>query len=200
MKNYVICIGRQFCSGGKQVGKMLAERLGIDFYDAEVLRRRAKDMGIEDGIFDMFDEKPTRSFLFSVVMDPYAIDSAVNEGKVVEAQRRVMSEAAKKGPCVIVGRRADKILEEDYNVVSVFIGADMEHRIARYLERESMNERAARRFIERKDRERASYYNYIGDGKWSRADNYSMCFNTSKIDREKIVDIIVDYINEEFGE
>lgn len=194
MDNYVICIGRQFCSGGRQVGKMLAERLGIDFYDAQLLREKAKETGVEDGIFDMFDEKPTRSFLFSVVMDPYSIDSAVNEGKVVEAQRKVMSQAADKGPCVIVGRRADKILEKDYNVVSVFIGADMEHRVKRFLERESMNDKAARRFIERKDRERAAYYNYIGDGKWGRADNYSMCFNTAKMDKEKIVDMIVDYI------
>ena len=198
MKDYVICIGRQFCSGGRQVGKMLAERLGIDYYDAQSLRDKAKEIGIEEGIFDMFDEKPTRSFLFSVVMDPYAIDSAVNEGKVVEAQRRVMAQAADKGPCVIVGRRADKILENDYNVVSIFIGADMEHRIARYLEQETVGEKAARRFIERKDRERASYYNYVGDGKWSRADNYAMCFNTSKLDKEKIVDIIVDYIHENF--
>ena len=198
MKDYVICIGRQFCSGGKQVAKLLAERLGVDFYDAELLREKAKEIGIEDSIFDMFDEKPTRSFLFSVVMDPYAIDSAVNEGKVVEAQRKVMSQAADKGSCVIVGRRADKILEKDYNVVSIFISADIEHRVSRYLERESMNEKAARRFIERKDRERAAYYNYLGDGKWSQADNYSMCFNTSKMDKEKIVDIIVDYINEEF--
>ena len=200
MQKYVICIGRQFCSGGKQVAKLLAERLGVDFYDAELLRQKAKEIGIEDGIFDMFDEKPTRSFLFSVVMDPYAIDSAVNEGKVIEAQRRVMAQAADKGPCVIVGRRADKILENDYNVVSIFIGADMDWRVARFLERESMNEKAARRFIERKDRERASYYNYVGDGKWSRADNYAMCFNTSKMEKEKIVDIIVDYIREEFAD
>ena len=179
---------------------MLAERLGIDFYDAQLLRKKAKEIGVEDGIFDMFDEKPTRSFLFSVVMDPYAIDSAVNEGKVVEAQRKVMSQAAEKGPCVIVGRRADKILENDYNVISIFISADIEHRIARYLERENMNEKSARRFIERKDRERAAYYNYLGDGKWGNADNYAMCFNTAKTDKEAIVDIIADYINEEFGE
>lgn len=196
MKKYVICIGRQFCSGGRQIGKMLAERLGIDYYDAQSLRDKAKEIGIEEGIFDMFDEKPTHSFLFSVVMDPYSIDSAVNEGKVVEAQRRVMAQAAEKGSCVIVGRRADKILEDDYNVVSIFIGADIEFRVARYLENENVSEKAARRFIERKDRERAAYYNYLGDGKWSRADNYAMCFNTSKMDKEKIVDIIVDYINE----
>ena len=64
MKNYVICIGRQFCSGGKQVGKMLAERLGVDFYDAEILRAKAKDMGIEDGIFDMFMKNRQGVFFF----------------------------------------------------------------------------------------------------------------------------------------
>ncbi len=200
MKNYVICIGRQFCSGGRQVGKMLAEKLGVAFYDDEALRKEAKENGIEDGIFDMFDEQPTRSFLFSVVMDPYAIDSAVNEGKVIEAQRKIMAGAADRGSCVIVGRRADKILEHDYNVVSVFISADIETRVARFLELESMSEKAARRFIERKDRERAAYYNHMGDGKWGSAENYTMCFNTAKTDKEEIVSVIAAYINDTFGE
>ncbi len=196
MKNYVITIGREFASGGREIGKMIAKKLGIDFYDAAALREKARDSGVEDGIFDMFDEQPTRSFLFSVVMDPYAIDSAVNEGKVIEAQRKVICDAADKGPCVIVGRRADRILEDHDNVVSIFIGADIEDRIKRYLENENVSEKAAKRFIERKDRERASYYNYFGDGKWGRADNYTMCFNCSKIDRQTIVDIICRYVSE----
>ena len=194
--HYIIAIGRQFASGGRQIGHMLADRLGIGFYDSEALREEAKKLGIEDGIFDLFDEKPTRSFLFSVVMDPYAIDSAVNSGKVIEAQRKVIQAAADKGPCVIVGRRADKILEDnkEETVISVFIAADMEDRVARFLEREDMGEKQARKFIERKDRERASYYNYFFDGKWGRADNYTMCFSTSQISKEKICDIIIDYI------
>ena len=194
--HYIIAIGRQFASGGREIGHMLADRLGIDFYDSETLRDEARALGIEDGIFDLFDEKPTRSFLFSVVMDPYAIDSAVNSGKVIEAQRKVIQAAADKGPCVIVGRRADKILEdnEQETVISVFIAADMEDRVARFLERETMNEKAARKFIEKKDRERASYYNYFFDGKWGRADNYTMCFSTSQIPKDKICDIIIDYI------
>ena len=113
MKNFVITIGREFASGGKEVGKRVAKELGVDFYDASLLREKAKELGIEEGIFDLFDEKPTKSFLFSVVMDPYAIDSAVNEGKVIEAQRKVIDNAAKQGSCVIVGRRADKILAEN---------------------------------------------------------------------------------------
>lgn len=194
--HYIIAIGRQFASGGREIGHMLADRLGIGFYDSEALRSEAKELGIEDGIFDLFDEKPTRSFLFSVVMDPYAIDSAVNSGKVIEAQRKVIQSAADRGPCVIVGRRADKILEDnkEETVISVFIAADIEDRIARFLERENMSEKQARKFIDRKDKERASYYNYFFDGKWGRADNYTMCFSTSKMSKDKICDIIIDYI------
>lgn len=195
MNNYVITIGRQFASGGREIGKMLAKALNIGYYDSELLREKARELGIEDGIFDLFDEKPTRSFLFNVVMDPYAIDSAINEGKVLEAQRKVINNAAENGSCVIVGRRADKILSDADNVVSVFIAADIEDRIARYLENDGTNPKTARKFIERKDKERESYYNFFDDGGWGKADNYTMCFNTSKISKDKIVEIIVDYIN-----
>ena len=196
--HYIIAIGRQFASGGREIARMLSEKLGIDYYDSEKLRAEAKALGIEDGIFDLFDEKPTRSFLFTVVMDPYAIDSAVNSGKVIEAQRKVIQSAADKGPCVIVGRRADKILEDnkEETVISVFIAADMEDRMALVAEREGseMNEKQLRKYIERKDRDRASYYNYFFDGKWGRADNYTMCFSTSRMEKDKICEIIIDYI------
>ncbi len=199
MKKYAICIGREFCSGGREIGKMLAEKLGIAYYDEIELRDRSRDLGIEDGIFEMFDEQPTRSFLFSVVMDPYSIDSAVNSGRVLEAQRKVIESAADEGPCVIVGRRADKILEDmdDVEVVSVFIGSDMEDRIERFMQSDQVDKpRNVRRYIEQKDRERSSYYNFLGDGKWGRAANYTMCFSTSKMDKEKICDIICNYVNE----
>ena len=197
MKKYVICIGREFCSGGKEIGKLLAEKLGAKYYDKVELRTKAREMGVEEGIFDMFDEQPTTSFLFNVVMDPYTIDSAVNEGKVIEVQRKVIQQAADEGPCVIVGRRADKILEErdDINVISVFIGADMDYRIKRYLATEpGESQKNATRFIQRKDRDRASYYNYFGDGKWGRASNYTMCFSSSRMKKEDIIDSICDYL------
>ena len=199
MKKYAICIGREFCSGGREIGKMLAKRLGIAYYDEIELRDRSRDLGVEDGIFEMFDEQPTRSFLFSVVMDPYSIDSAVNSGRVLEAQRKVIESATDEGPCVIVGRRADKILEEkeDVEVVSVFIGADMEDRIDRFMQSDEEDKpRNVRRYIEQKDRERSSYYNFLGDGKLGRAANYTMCFSTSKMDKEKICDIICNYVKE----
>ena len=194
MKDYIICIGRQYLSGGKDIGKMLADKLGVAFYDSVMLREKAKELGIEEGIFDMFDEKPTKSFLFNAVMDPYSIDSAVNEGKVIEAQRKVILDAASKGSCVIVGRRADKIIEDDERVISIFIGADIEERIAKYLEDNKVTERNARRAVERKDRERASYYNYFGDGAWGRANNYTMCFSSSRMTKEQIVEMICHYL------
>ena len=199
MKNYVITIGRQFASGGTEIGKMLAEKLGIDFYDAELLREEAKKIGIEEGVFDLYDEKPTNSFLFSIVTNHYAIENAVNEGKVIEAQRKVITQAAEQGPCVIVGRRADKILSDNENLVSVFISASMQDRIKKCLKADEFNEKSAKRFIESKDRERASYYNYFSDGSWGDADNYAMCFSTSKMPKEKIVDIIADYVTEKFA-
>jgi cytidylate kinase len=199
MKNFVITIDRQFYSGGRDIGKMLADELGIKFYDSQLLKEKAKALGIQEGVFDLFDEKPTRSFLFDAVSEPFAVDVAVNEGKVIEAQRTVINDAAKQGSCVIVGRRADKILAENQNVVSIFIGANIDDRIARYQEKEEEKVRFPRRFIERKDRERASYYNYFGDGGWGKADNYTMCFSTSKISQQEIVKIIADYINCKFS-
>jgi cytidylate kinase len=148
----------------------------------------------------MFDERPTQSFLFSLAMDPYAIDNAVYEGKVIEAQRKVICEAAEKDSCVIVGRRADKILDDHENLVSIFITADMDDRVARYLETSGAQQRNPRRFIERRDKERASYYNYLSDGAWGKAENYTMCFSTSKMSNEDIVDSIVHYINKKFAD
>lgn len=200
MKNYVITIGRQFASGGREIGRMLADQLGIAFYDAPHLREKAKEMGVDEGIFNLYDEKPSRSFLFSAAMDPYSVNSAVSEGRVIEAQRKVITNAVNEGSCIIVGRRADKILEDNENLVSIFIGADMQDRIARYLENEGTNLKNAKRFIERMDKERASYYNYCGDGGWGNACNYTMCFNTSKISKEKIVEIVCSYVNEKFAD
>ncbi len=196
MKNYVITIGREHSSGGKRIGKMLAERLNVDFYDAKLLREKARENGLDEGLFDMFDEQPTRSLLFSLVMDPYAIDTAVNEGKVIEAQRKVICAAADKGPCVIVGRRADKILDDRENVLRIFIGADIEDRIKNYQKIDSVPDKVAHRLLERRDKERAAYYNYFGEGKWGQASNYDMCFNTSKLSPDEIVDIICNYLGE----
>jgi cytidylate kinase len=200
MKDYVITIGRQFASGGTDIAKELANRLGIEFYDAELLCERAKEIGIEEGIFNAFDERPSQSFLFSMVMNPYAIDNSINEAKLIEAQRKVICDASNKSSCVIVGRRADKILEDYDNLVSIFISADIDDRVKKYLENPTENVRNPRRYVERKDKERSSYYNYFGDGTWGKADNYTMCFSTSKMSKDDIVDIIVKYINDKFAD
>ena len=135
--NTIITIERQYGSGGHLIGEKLAESLGIPFYDSELIKVAAKESGICEEIFESFDEKPTTSFLYSLVMDPYSLgynsnsfDLPLNH-KVFLAAFDTIKELASKGPCVFVGRCADYALEDNPELLSVFIHANMEHRIER---------------------------------------------------------------------
>ena len=134
--NTIVTIGRQYGSGGREIGKRLAEDLGIPYYDKELLSRAAKDSGICEELFENHDEKPTNSFLYSLVMDTYSFgytsaafsDMPINQ-KVFLAQFNAIKAIADEGPCVLVGRCADYALEERDNCLSVFIHADLKTRI-----------------------------------------------------------------------
>jgi len=133
----IITIGRQYGSAGHSIGKILADGLGIKYYDKELLERAAKDSGLCQELFENHDEKPTNSFLYSLVMDSYAfgygstmMDMPLNQ-KVFLAQFDAIKKISQDGPCVIVGRCADYALEENPNVLSIFIKADMQDRIRR---------------------------------------------------------------------
>ena len=127
----IITIGRQYGSAGHSIGKILADGLGIKYYDKELLERAAKDSGLCQELFENHDEKPTNSFLYSLVMDSYSfgdgstmMDMPLNQ-KVFLAQFDAIKKISQDGPCVIVGRCADYALEENPNVLSIFIKADM---------------------------------------------------------------------------
>ncbi len=131
----IITIGRQYGSAGHSIGKILADGLGIKYYDKELLERAAKDSGLCQELFENHDEKPTNSFLYSLVMDSYSfgygstmMDMPLNQ-KVFLAQFDAIKKISQDGPCVIVGRCADYALEENPNVLSIFIKADMQDRI-----------------------------------------------------------------------
>ena len=133
----IITIGRQYGSAGHSIGKILADDLGIKYYDKELLERAAKDSGLCQELFENHDEKPTNSFLYSLVMDSYSfgygstmMDMPLNQ-KVFLAQFDAIKKISQDGPCVIVGRCADYALEENPNVLSIFIKADMQDRIRR---------------------------------------------------------------------
>lgn len=201
MANHTIfTIGRQYGSGGHDVGLMLAKELGIPFYDKELLARAAKDSGFCQELFENHDEKPTNSFLYSLVMDTYSLgysSAAFSEmplnHKVFLAQFDTIKKIAEEGPCVIVGRCADYALEDFPNVVNVFIHADLQSRIRRIAQRHDLSDAKAKDLILKTDKRRASYYNYYTSKKWGEASGYDLCLNTSSLSLEDAIHMIQEF-------
>ena len=195
----VITIGREFGSGGHEIGMKLAEKLGIKCYDKELLELAAKESGLCEELFASQDEKPTNSFLYSLVMDTYSlgytnsyVDMPINH-KVFLAQFDAIKKLAERESCVIVGRCADYALEEFDNVLSVFIHADMDARIRRIARIYDLTDAKAKDMIRKTDKQRSSYYNYYTSKKWGDARSYDLCINTSKVSVDDAVDLILKY-------
>ena len=146
-KDTIITIGRQCGSGGREVGIALSKDLEIPYYDKELLKRAAKESGLCEEVFEKFDEKPTSSLLYSIVMDPYSlgisangIDMPINH-KVFLAAFDTIKKVADEGPCVMIGRCADYALSDYKNVVNFFLFAPLEERIKRVSERKGIRKR-----------------------------------------------------------
>ena len=203
MGNHIYTIGREFGSGGYEVGRMLAERLGIKLYDKELLAQAAKSSGFCKEIFENHDEKPTSSFLYSLVMDTYSggsyssapfLDMPLNH-KVFLAQFDTIKKIAEQESCVIVGRCADYALADNPDCLNIFVHAEMEDRISWISKRKDLTENKARDLIHKTDKKRASYYNYYTCKKWGDSRSYDLCLNTSKISKEACVDMILEFRN-----
>ncbi|MEE3495299.1 MAG: cytidylate kinase-like family protein [Butyrivibrio sp.] len=203
--NTIITIGRQFGSGGREIGEMVAEHFGIKCYDKELLSRAAKESGFCEEMIQNHDERPTNSFLYNLVMDTYSfgynsssfVDMPISH-KVFLAQFDTIKKIAKEEPCVIVGRCADYALSDLPNVLNLFIYGDEECKIKRIRERFSditSNEKAREMMI-KKDKQRQSYYNYYSSKKWGRADSYDLCINSSILGIEGTVKLIIQYVED----
>lgn len=199
--NTIITIGRQFASGGHDIGEKVAKDLGIQIYDREMLARAAKESGFCEEIFETHDEKPTNSFLYSLVMDTYSMgytgstytDMPINH-KIFLAQFDAIKKIADEGPCVLVGRCADYALENYDNVVSVFIHADMNARIRRVAKMYNLPDNKARDMIIKTDKKRASYYNYYTNKRWADVDSYELCLSSSDLGIEGTAKMIEEYV------
>ena len=196
----VITIGREFGSGGHEIGSKLAERLGIKCYDTELLELAAKQRGLCEELFASQDEKPTNSFLYSLVMDTYSlgytnsyVDMPINH-KVFLAQFDAIKKLAEKESCVIVGRCADYALEDDPFAVSVFIKAGMDDRIKRIKRIYELNDSKAADLIQKTDKRRASYYNYYSSKKWGEAKSYDLCIDSGVVGIDGAIDMILKFI------
>ncbi len=201
MNHVVFTIGREFGSGGKAVGELLAKRLGIKCYDKELLKLAAKESGFCQDIFEHQDEKPTSSFLYSLVMDTYSIsgyssapflDMPLNH-KVFLAQFETIKKIASEESCVIVGRCADYALAECKTCINVFIHADMDDRIRVVMERDGLSENKSKDLIQKTDKQRASYYNYYTSKKWGDCKSYHLSLDSGRLGIEGCVDMILDY-------
>ena len=183
MANLYLTIGRQFGSGGREIGKKVAQGLGIPYYDKELLAVAAKESGLSHEFLKNYDEKPTNSFLYSLVLGQQnllaGVHGATVEQMAANAQRDAVRSVAEKGGCVIVGRCADYILRDRPTLMRVFVRADLDARVQRVCQRDGMSEKEAAEKIKRMDRTRASYYNFYTDQKWGSAEFYDLCISSS---------------------
>ena len=187
MKRIVITISREYGSGGRLIAKQLSEKLGITFYDKQLIAEVAKKTGFsENFIRDTEHQRPTNSFLFDLyttVATPSVPD------QVFIAQAKVIKEAAAKESCVIVGRCADYILRDEPNVLRVFVHAPLDQRIRRAREEYGAEEENLESYVIRQDKARASYHNYFAAGRWGQSREYDLCVN-SRIGIDASVQVI----------
>ena len=200
--NLVITIGRECGSGGRLIGNRLAEKLNIKCYDKELLTLAAKKSGLCEDIFESHDEKPTSSFLYSLVMDTYSFgyssagftDMPMNH-KIFLAQFEAIKKLASEGPCVMVGRCADYALADNPDCFSVFVHANLDWRINRIAQKYNKNAKEAKDMINKTDKSRSSYYNYYTNKKWGSADSYNLCLDSSKLGIDGTAKAIIEAIH-----
>lgn len=200
-QNTIITIGRQFGSGGKEIAEKIGKSLQIPVYDKEMLAVAAKDSGICQELFESHDEKPTNSFLYSLVMDTYSMgyspntymDMPINH-KVFLAQFDAIKKLANEGPCVLVGRCADYALDSYDNCLSVFIHANLDARIRRIARMYDLTDAKAKDMILKTDKKRATYYNYYTNKKWGAAESYELCLDSSKLGIEGTTEAILSFL------
>ena len=193
--NLVITIGRSFGSGGRKIGKKLAEELDMKYYDQEILAEAAKESGLDEEYISLFDEqKPSFNF-FSSMASGVLGDERQMEVKLQTMQQQVIERIVEKCPCVIIGRRADLLLKGRANTYRVFVSAPMEYCVKWVSARDKLTEQESVEKIRRMNRKRKAFYNYTGEGKWGEAANYDLCIDSSKLGTDGAVKLIMDYID-----
>lgn len=205
MDKFVVTIARGFGSGGRTIGKMLSEKLGVKFYDKELLRIASDESGINEALFGQSDEK-TKNSLFGKpgvykggVIAP-GKSGFISEENLFNYQAMVIKNLASEESCVIVGRCADYVLRGEPHVVRVFIYADEEQCIKNAAEVKGITDRKeAIKTIASTDKERAAYYKAHTGREWIDARNYDLCLNSGDLGFSKCVDIITDFIRTKLG-
>ena len=195
----VITISRQFGSGGRFVAKMLAERLGIPYFDNELITMAAKESGYAENIFEKAEQMSSHSFLYSVSMFGSAagVYGLPLSDKVFLIQSDIIKKCAEQGPCVIVGRCADYVLRDYPNVINFYLYSDLDSKIERYKKyynEDEKNDKEIKDEIIRRDKKRAAYYNYYTTQRWGEIENYHLSIHTDAVGVDGCVDILERFV------
>lgn len=178
----VIVIGRQYGCGGHDIGKMLAKKLGYEFYDQEIIKMIAGTTGMTPDFISKQEESMTNSFLYDFVNQMYLYKDKMEEApkdKIFEAESKVIKDLAAKGNCVIIGRCSDYILRDNKNVLKVFFLAPIEQRIQRIMKKSDITQKEAEQKIHKEDKRRADNYHYYTGRMWGMSSNFDITFNTN---------------------
>lgn len=199
---YIISIGRQLGSGGREIAKRLSERLNIPVYDKKLLEIAAKETGLDTKVFENADEKESNPFTRSIfalkgVMSTYpiGIGSCMDSDRLFELQSEVMREIVEKESCIIIGRCAEYILRDHPRLHSIFITADMDDRVKRIMQHMNVNETKAKETALKGDKIRKAYHDYYANSGWGNAETYDLCVNSSRLGIEKCVEMILKLID-----
>ena len=200
----VITIGRQFGSGGSEIGNKVAEALGFEHYDKNIIEIASEKSGINKKLFQNADEKHS-SFLYSLsvahyggMVSPAYMNDVITNDKLFIIQSNIIKELAQKGPCVFIGRCADDILKETVPTLNIFIHAPYEDRVKRIMKLYDVAEGNAKSLIKKTDKSRASYYNFYSNGTWGDSDNYDVSINSSLLGIDGTVEIIKELVAKRF--
>lgn len=206
MKPIVITIARQYGSGGRTIGEMLAKDMDIHYYDKELLKLASEDSGIHEGLFANADEQIKNTKLFKIARNTYngelippESDDFTSNKNLFNYQAKIIKKLASEESCVIVGRCADFVLKDYDNVLSVFIHAPRDYCMEQAAKKISMpSERELEKFITKTDKKRGDYYKHFTGREWTDARNYDLCLNSSKLGFERCVDEIKAYLEVRF--
>lgn len=207
MGQYVITIARQYGSGGRTVGQMLAERLGIHYYDRELLKLASDASGINEQLFGNADENVKGRFLSKIAKKVYNgelippdSDDFTSNDNLFNYQAKIIRElAVQEESCVIIGRCADYVLKDYDNVLSVFVHAPKEFCLEQAAKKVNLEGRELERYVAKTDKYRADYYKYHTGREWTDARNYDLCLNSSKLGYERCVEEIIAYKDVRLG-
>ena len=205
MKQFVITIGRQLGSGGKEIAEKLARELNVKVYDKALLQAAACESGIDASLFEKADECESNSLFgnfFSIhgsISEYLSSGSCIDNDRLFEIQSEAIRNIAQNESCIIVGRCAEYVLRDHPTMLSIFITADHNDRVERIMHGEGLGREAAIEFLEKNDKKRRSYHDYYATTHWGEASSYDLCVNLSRLGVDGTVEFLKQYIAKRFA-